>query len=166
MGVLEAALKSKDKMLDGETVFKLYDTYGFPLDLTADIARERGVAVDLTGYEAAMRAQQERSREGSNFATVGGVTYAGAKTEFVGYEKLEETGSVVALYKAGTAVERIGAGDSAIVVLDRTPFYAESGGQVGDQGSLETTACNFVVQDTQKVQADVFGHHAKENRRN
>jgi alanyl-tRNA synthetase len=161
MGVLEAALKSKDKMLDGETVFKLYDTYGFPLDLTADIARERGVAVDLSGYEAAMRAQQERSREGSNFAMAGGVTYAGAKTEFVGYDKLEETGKVVALYKAGTSVERIGAGDKAIVVLDRTPFYAESGGQVGDQGHLSSSNANFVVQDTQKVQADVFGQHGE-----
>src|ERR1700674_2774524 len=161
MGVLEAALKSKDKMLDGETVFKLYDTYGFPLDLTADIARERGVAVDLSGYEAAMRAQQERSREGSNLAMAGGVTYAGAKTEFVGYDKLEETGKVVALYKAGTSVERIGAGDKAIVVLDRPPFYAESGGQVGDQGHLSSSTANFVVQATQKVQADVFGQHGE-----
>ena len=161
MGVLEGALQSEDRMLDGETVFKLYDTFGFPLDLTADIARERGITVDLAGFEAAMGAQRERARAASKFTAGSGVEYAGAKTQFVGYHKLEEEGRVVAIYKGGASVEQIDAGDAAIVVLDRTPFYAESGGQVGDQGSLDGAGGSFVVDDTLKVQADVFGHYGR-----
>jgi alanyl-tRNA synthetase len=159
MGVLEVALQSEDKMLDGETVFKLYDTFGFPLDLTADIARERGVTVDFAGFEAAMEAQRERARAASKFTMAGGVEYSGTRTEFVGYDKLEEDAHIVAIYEEGTAVEGIRSGVAAIVVLDRTPFYAESGGQVGDQGELNAANGTFLVHDTQKIQANVFGHH-------
>jgi alanyl-tRNA synthetase len=159
MGVLEGALQSEDKMLDGETVFKLYDTFGFPLDLTADIARERGFTVDLAGFEAAMEAQRERARAASRFQMQGGVEYSGAATEFVGYETLRDDSTVLAIYRGGAPVQAIGAGEDAIVVLNRTPFYAESGGQVGDRGELVSSTGTFVVNDTQKIQAEVFGHH-------
>ncbi len=162
MGVLESALHAEDRMLDGETVFKLYDTYGFPLDLTADIARERSVTVDFAGFEAAMERQRERARAASKFGTQGGVEYNGKQTEFHGYETLKLNAKVVALYVEGAAVEHIEQSQHAIVVLDRTPFYAESGGQVGDRGvliGLATPRATFKVEDTQKVQAEVFGHH-------
>ncbi|MES2353954.1 MAG: alanine--tRNA ligase [Pseudomonadota bacterium] len=159
MSVLEVALQSKNKTLDGETVFKLYDTFGFPLDLTADIARERGVTVDIAGFEAAMDAQRVRARSASKFTAESSLEYSGAKTEFVGYDKLEEEARVIAIYEEGTAVDSVQANVPAIIVLDRTPFYAESGGQVGDQGELSTSRGAFTVNDTQKVQANVFGHH-------
>jgi alanyl-tRNA synthetase len=159
MSMLEGALQSEDRMLDGETVFKLYDTFGFPLDLTADIARERGITVDFAGFEAAMEAQRERARAASSFKMQSGVEYQGEKTQFTGYDHLEDEGRVVAIYKEGASVPRIGTNEAAIVVLDRTPFYAESGGQVGDQGTLDAGSGSFTVKDTQKVQADVFGHH-------
>src|SRR5678815_2401806 len=159
MAVLESALQSEDKMLDGDTVFRLYDTYGFPLDLTADIARERNITVDFAGFEAAMGMQRERARAASKFGTQSAVEYSGQKTEFHGYEKLTLAAKVVAIYKGGAAVSAIEAGDTAVVVLDRTPFYAESGGQVGDRGQLVTSRGTFHVSDTQKIQAEVFGHH-------
>jgi alanyl-tRNA synthetase len=160
MAVLEGALQSEDKMLDGDTVFRLYDTFGFPLDLTADIARERGVTVDFAGFEAAMSQQRERARAASRFGGAqGAVEYRGQKTEFHGYDTLALTGKIVAIYKGGTAVPAIEAGDSAVIVLDRTPFYAESGGQVGDRGQLIASRGTFHVSDTQKIQAEVFGHH-------
>ncbi|MFN7087284.1 MAG: alanine--tRNA ligase, partial [Burkholderiales bacterium] len=158
MKVLEGALHREDKMLDGETVFQLYDTFGFPVDLTADIARERNVRVDYAGFEAAMQRQRERARAASRFAMATGVDYAGAPTEFHGYDTLQLEGTVVALYREGTQTEEIAAGDSAVVVLDRTPFYAEAGGQVGDSGELAGVNGTFVVSDTQKIQAGVFGH--------
>jgi alanyl-tRNA synthetase len=161
MRLLESALASGEKLLDGETVFKLYDTYGFPVDLTADIGRERGVTIDLAGFEAAMEAQRERARAASKFASAGGVTYAGGKTDFRGYDALSHPGKVVALYCEGAAVDALKAGDAGVVVLDQTPFYAESGGQVGDRGELVGAAGTFAVDDTQKVQPDVFGHHGK-----
>ena len=162
MQVLESALRAEDRMLDGETVFKLYDTYGFPLDLTADIARERGITVDFAGFEAAMERQRERARAASKFGAQGVVEYSGKQTEFHGYDTLKLNASVVALYVEGSAVERVNQGQRAIVVLDRTPFYAESGGQVGDRGVLigsATPRARFKVDDTQKIQAEVFGHH-------
>jgi len=159
MGVLEGALASGEKLLDGETVFKLYDTFGFPVDLTADVCRERGVMLDMAGFEAAMAAQRERARAASRFSMAGGLAYAGDKTEFVGYEKLEARGRVTALYREGSSVDALNAGESGVVVLDCTPFYAESGGQVGDRGELVGPAGTFAVSDTQKVQAEVFGHH-------
>src|SRR6185295_9606514 len=162
MRVLEGALTREDRMLDGETVFQLYDTFGFPVDLTADIARERGVRVDYAGFEAAMGRQRERARSASKFQAGASVDYRGAKTEFKGYDTLAvEDANVVALYREGASVPSLSAGDSAIVVLDRTPFYAESGGQVGDAGELVAACGSFAAGDTQKIQADVFGHHGK-----
>ncbi|HSD59438.1 MAG TPA: alanine--tRNA ligase [Burkholderiales bacterium] len=158
MEVLEGALKAGGRTLDGDTVFKLYDTYGFPVDLTADIGRERGIAVDLDGFNAAMDQQRERARSASRFEMKGGLDYAGQKTEFRGYETLEAEGRVTALYKDGTPVSFIESGDTAVAVLDRTPFYAESGGQVGDQGELQAAGGTFEVADTRKIQAEVFGH--------
>jgi alanyl-tRNA synthetase len=158
MKILEGALTREDRMLDGETVFQLYDTFGFPVDLTADIARERGVRVDYAGFEAAMERQRERARAASKFTMNQGVEYKGAATEFHGYDSLQLEARVVALYREGTQTEEIGAGDSAVVVLDRTPFYAESGGQVGDRGELAGVSGTFIVDDTQKIQAEVFGH--------
>ncbi len=162
MEILESALKADAKRLDGETAFKLSDTYGFPIDLTADIGRERGFAVDMVGFEKAMSEQQERSRAGSKFKADAVLDYDGAKTQFKGYESLSEEGRIVALYKGGAKVERLVAGDEGVVVLDKTPFYAESGGQVGDIGELTkggTCLTLFSVTDTQKIQADVFGHY-------
>jgi alanyl-tRNA synthetase len=162
MKVLEGALGREDKMLDGETVFQLYDTYGFPVDLTADIARERGVMMDYAGFEAAMERQRERARAASKFQMGSAVDYQGVKTDFQGYEKLVVEGAeVVAIYRDGTAVSSINHGDTAVVVLDRTPFYAESGGQVGDRGELVAAGGTFVVSDTQKIQSAVFGHHGE-----
>jgi len=158
MKVLEVALTREDKMLDGETVFQLYDTFGFPVDLTADIARERGVLVDYSGFEAAMERQRERARAASKFSVAAAVSYSGRPTEFHGYDTLALEATVVALYKEGTQVEAIEHGAAAVVVLDRTPFYAESGGQVGDIGELAGVAGTLEVEDTQKIQAEVFGH--------
>jgi len=159
MGVLESALASGEKLLDGETVFRLYDTFGFPVDLTADICRERGVMIDMAGFEAAMDQQRERARAASKFAMAAGLEYSGGKTVFHGYEKLSHPAKVLALYREGAQVNSLKSGDSGTVVLDETPFYAESGGQVGDRGELVGAAGTFAVDDTQKIQADVFGHH-------
>ena len=159
MRVLEGALTREDRMLDGETVFQLYDTFGFPVDLTADIARERGVRVDYAGFEAAMERQRERARAASRFQAGASVEYSGAATEFHGYDSVALEAKVVALYKGeGVQAQELAAGEKGLVVLDRTPFYAESGGQVGDSGELAGVAGTFVVEDTQKVQAAVFGH--------
>jgi alanyl-tRNA synthetase len=159
MGVLESALASgEQKLLDGETAFRLYDTFGFPVDLTADICRERGVMLDMAGFEAAMQAQRERARAASKFSAAAGLEYAGGRTEFRGYETLRLEAKVTAIYHQGSAVEQLRAGESGVAVLDRTPFYAESGGQVGDRGELVASAGTFVVEDTQKIQPEVFGH--------
>jgi len=158
MKVLESALHREDRMLDGETVFQLYDTFGFPVDLTADIARERGVMIDHAGFEEAMEKQRERARAASKFTMQAGMDYSGQATEFHGYDTLRLDGKIVALYRGGAPVQRIEAGDAAVVVLDRTPFYAESGGQVGDQGEIASGNGSFTVDDTQKIQAEVFGH--------
>ncbi len=162
MKVLEGALTREDRMLDGETVFQLYDTFGFPVDLTADIARERGVRVDYAGFEAAMERQRERARAASRFTAAASVEYSGAATEFHGYDTLALEGRVVALYdREGVQVQEIASGETGIVVLDRTPFYAESGGQVGDSGELAGVSGTFVVEDTQRIQAAVFGHKGR-----
>ena len=162
MRVLEGALTREDRMLDGETVFQLYDTFGFPVDLTADIARERSVRLDYAGFEAAMERQRERARAASKFQMGASVDYKGARTEFRGYDAIAvDDAQVAAIYREGASVRSVSAGDSAIVVLDRTPFYAESGGQVGDAGVLVAPRGTFAVTDTQKIQADVFGHHGK-----
>ncbi|KAF3997865.1 alanine--tRNA ligase [Glaciimonas immobilis] len=161
MKILEAALTKNPKKLDGDTAFTLYDTFGFPLDLTADICREREVELDETGFEVAMKRQQETSRAGGKFKMAAGVEYSGDKTTFVGYEALVHDAKVLALYVDGSAVQAVEAGQDAIVVLNTTPFYAESGGQVGDAGVLESASSLFSVTDTLKIQAEVFGHHGR-----
>ncbi len=158
MQVLESALSHDSALLDGETVFRLYDTFGFPPDLTADIARERGIAIDHAGFEQAMERQREQARAANKFTMQEGIEYNGGQTVFHGYESLQHDGQVVAIYKEGSSVSFIEAGDEAVVVLDQTPFYAESGGQVGDCGELLVANGTFVVADTQKIQAGVFGH--------
>ena len=160
MQVLEAALQqgNEDRILDGETLFRLYDTFGFPLDLTADIARERGLAIDQAGFEQAMERQRERARATSKFTMQDGIAYSGPSTEFHGYENLQFEGQVLAIYRQGSRVDFIEADDEAVIVLDQTPFYAESGGQVGDCGELLAANGTFAVSDTQKIQSDVFGH--------
>jgi alanyl-tRNA synthetase len=158
MAVLESALASGEKLLDGDTVFKLYDTYGFPVDLTADICRERGVRIDMAGFEAAMEQQRERARAASRFSAAAGLEYSGGKTEFHGHDTLELPAKVVALYREGVQVQALKSGDSGTVVLDRTPFYAEAGGQIGDRGELVGSGGTFEVADTQKIQSDVYGH--------
>ena len=158
MQVLETALGQKVTVLDGETAFRLYDTFGFPLDLTADIARERGITVDHAGFEQAMARQREQARAANKFTMQEGIEYNGSQTTFYGYEALQHEGQVLAIYKQGSPVDFIEAGDEAVVVLDQTPFYAESGGQVGDSGELLAANGTFAVTDTQKIQAGVFGH--------
>jgi alanyl-tRNA synthetase len=162
MSVLESALASGEKLLDGETVFRLYDTFGFPVDLTADICRERGVRIDMAGFEASMDEQRARARAASRFSMATGLEYSGGKTEFHGYDTLALRAKVTALYREGTQVAELRSGDKGVVVLDRTPFYAESGGQVGDRGELAGPSGTFAVDDTQKIQADVYGHHGKQ----
>ncbi|HEX5091717.1 MAG TPA: alanine--tRNA ligase [Burkholderiales bacterium] len=160
MSVLESALASTEqKLLDGETAFRLYDTFGFPVDLTADICRERGVMLDMAGFEAAMQAQRERARAASRFSAAAGLDYEGGKTLFRGYETLDAPAKVVALYREGAQVQALKSGEEGTVVLDQTPFYAESGGQVGDRGALVAAGGTFEVADTQKIQTDVTGHH-------
>ena len=162
MAVLESALLREDKVLDGETVFRLYDTFGFPVDLTADIARERNIQIDLSGFEAAMEEQRQRARAASKFQSTQSIEYEGGNTQFHGYDSLVTSSKIIALYKEGSLVNRLVKGDKGIVVLDKTTFYAESGGQVGDRGCIATEASphsTFLVMDTQKIQAEVFGHH-------
>jgi len=168
MKVLESALaeaaRTGAKTLSGETAFTLYDTYGFPFDLTADVCRERGLAVDQGAFDTAMEKQRERARAASTFKLAEGLEYRGAKTRFDGYDTLAEDAKVVALYHEGAATDALSTGQSGVVVLDRTPFYAESGGQVGDRGELSRSgACLtlFAVHDTQKIQPDVVGHHGE-----
>jgi alanyl-tRNA synthetase len=147
--------------IDGETLFTLYDTYGFPVDLTADIARERKLEVDMDGFEAAMKRQRDTARAAGKFKAAAGLAYDGVKTTFEGYSAVEGEGTVTALYVDGAPVQEVTAGQSAIVVLDRTPFYAESGGQVGDAGTLTANGATFNVEDTTKIVANVFGHHGE-----
>lgn len=162
MEILERALGSGAKQIDGDTAFKLHDTYGFPVDLTADVCRERGVTVDEARFHELLEEQRKRAQAAGKFKMAQGLEYAGAATTFHGYEKLiHDTATVVAVYVDGTPVEQAQAGDDAVVVLDHTPFYAESGGQVGDTGELRNGSTRFVVEDTQRIQADVFGHHGR-----
>ena len=162
MLILNGALASGAQVLDGETAFKLYDTYGFPLDLTADVCRERGVEVDSAGFDAAMTRQRETARAAGKFRMGGSLDYSGVATQFHGYEQITlDDVRVCALYVDGVSVNHVQAGQDAVVVLESTPFYAESGGQAGDQGQLESAGARFEVSDTLKIQADVFGHHGR-----
>jgi alanyl-tRNA synthetase len=159
--ILESALAGVPAggTLDGDTLFTLYDTYGFPVDLTADICRERNVSVDLEGFDRAMSHQRDQARAAGKFKAAGGLDYHGVPTRFDGYTDLDGRGTVTALYVEGTAVDTVTEGQNAVVVLDATSFYAESGGQVGDVGQLLATGVRFTVTDTQKIQNGVFGHH-------
>ena len=161
MGILETTLKTLHAggKLDGELAFKLHDTYGFPLDLTADICREAGVSVDNSAFDAAMARQKAQARAAGKFKLGAGLEYTGAATTFHGYDTLAYDAAVLALYKDGCAVNELKEGEFGVVVLDHTPFYAESGGQAGDHGMLQGSSGGFEVEDTQKIQAQVFGHH-------
>lgn len=159
MQILEAELATKPAVFNGDLAFKLHDTFGFPLDLTADICRERGVTVDTAGFDAAMARQKEQARAAGKFKMALNLEYDGAATTFHGYDELETAAKVLALYKDGSAVQTLNEGDLGVVVLDHTPFYAESGGQIGDSGELKSANGIFAVEDTQKIQAAVFGHH-------
>ena len=163
MAILDADLAEMDnagtKVFNGDTAFKLHDTYGFPLDLTADVCRERGVTVDSAAFDAAMARQKEQARAAGKFKMAANLEYDGPATNFRGYDLLEAKGNVLALYKDGIPVNELAEGDMGVVVLDETPFYAESGGQVGDRGELRSMHGIFAVEDTQKIQAAVFGHH-------
>ncbi|EDW3156210.1 alanine--tRNA ligase [Salmonella enterica] len=157
----EELAKLQGDTLDGETVFRLYDTYGFPVDLTADVCRERNIKVDEAGFEAAMEEQRRRAREASGFgADYNAMIRVDSASEFKGYDHLELNGKVTALFVDGKAVEAINAGQEAVVVLDQTPFYAESGGQVGDKGELKGAGFTFAVDDTQKY-GQAIGHIGK-----
>lgn len=160
MEILDTALAAHPAVLDGDTAFKLHDTYGFPVDLTADVCRERGVKVDEARFHTLLDEQKQRAREAGKFKMAQGLAYEGAPTTFHGYEHLlHEQARVTAVYVDGSPVDAARAGDDAVVVLDHTPFYAESGGQVGDAGELRNATTRFVVADTMKIQADVYGHH-------
>jgi alanyl-tRNA synthetase len=162
MEILEGALATGAKVIDGETAFKLHDTYGFPVDLTADVCRERDVTVDQAGFDAAMARQREQARAAGKFKMAAGLEYSGAATTFHGYDHLaREAATVTAIYVDGASVQQANAGDDAVIVLDHTPFYAESGGQCGDSGDMRNATSRFVVEDTLKIQADVFGHHGR-----
>jgi alanyl-tRNA synthetase len=161
MEILETAL-AKGGNVDGDTAFKLHDTYGFPVDLTADVCRERGVTVDEVRFNELLEEQKNRARAAGKFKMAQGLAYSGAPTEFHGYDGLMvEAATVTAVYVDGALVDEARAGDDAVIVLDRTPFYAESGGQVGDAGELRSGTTRVVVSDTLKIQADVFGHHGQ-----
>ncbi|MFW5329215.1 alanine--tRNA ligase [Hydrogenophaga sp. ZJX-1] len=159
MEILDAALAGDAKVLPGDVAFKLHDTYGFPLDLSGDVCRERGLTVDEAGFHAAMEAQKAKGRAAGKFKMDKALEYTGAGNTFVGYEQLEAPAKVVALYLDGTPVADLKAGQQGVVVLDTTPFYAESGGQVGDEGVITSGSAKFAVGDTQKIKSDVFGHH-------
>ena len=163
MAILEADLAelaaSGVRTFNGETAFKLHDTFGFPLDLTQDVCREHGVTVDAAAFDTAMARQKEQARAAGKFKMAANLDYDGPATVFHGYETLETRGNVLALYRDGTPVNELVEGEIGVVVLDNTPFYAESGGQVGDRGALQSVHGIFAVEDTQKIQAAVFGHH-------
>jgi alanyl-tRNA synthetase len=161
MEMLEATLAA-GQGVPGDVAFKLHDTYGFPLDLTADVCRERGVSVDEAGFHAAMARQKEQARAAAKFKVSAGLAFTGSDTQFHGYEHLVcETSKVVAVYVDGSPVASAKAGDDAVIVLDHTPFYAESGGQVGDTGELRNATTRVIVEDAVKVQAAVHGHQGR-----
>ena len=157
MALLENALAKGSKKLDGEIIFKLYDTYGFPYDLTADICRERNIELDEAGFEREMEAQRARARAAQSFKANAQLPYDGQDTEFKGYSERQTESKVLALYKDGEQVNELNEGDEGAIVIDFTPFYAESGGQVGDVGYIFSGENRFEVRDTQKIKAAVFG---------
>ena len=166
MKILDEVISSlKDKEIPGETVFKLYDTYGFPVDLTEDIALNKGLTLDHAGFKVAMEAQRTRARAASNFAVdYGDAVTIETATEFTGYTELNDTSNVIQLIREGNIVERLEEGEEGILILDKTPFYAESGGQTGDAGLLSNSAVDISVNDTQKQGANIFLHNVKVKR--
>jgi len=163
MAILESDLAEINKqgisIFNGETAFKLHDTFGFPLDLTQDICREHSVSVDVAAFDKAMAHQKEQARAAGKFKMATNLEYSGPETTFHGYDTLEHQANILALYKEGVSVNVLSEGDAGVVVLDNTPFYAESGGQVGDSGEMRSLHGIFAVEDTQKIQSAVFGHH-------
>ena len=163
MAIVESELdrlaETDGRVFDGETAFKLHDTYGFPFDLTADICREREVTVHADAFDVAMARQKAQARAAGKFRMQLNLEYSGPETTFFGYERLEQEGKVLAVYRDGVEVAELAEGEQGVIVLDETPFYAESGGQVGDRGELRGGEGIFAVEDTQKIQAAVFGHH-------
>ena len=159
MQILDAALADGVRVLPGDVAFKLHDTYGFPLDLSADVCRERGLSVDEAGFALAMDKQKAQARAAGKFKMDRALDYSGAGNTFTGYEQLEETAKIVAIYLDGVSVAALKTAQSGVVVLDTTPFYAESGGQAGDEGELTSGSARFAVSDTLKIKADVYGHH-------
>ncbi|KRD55546.1 alanine--tRNA ligase [Acidovorax sp. Root275] len=159
MEILDATLDGGAKVLPGDVAFKLHDTYGFPLDLTNDVCRERDVEVDEAGFKTAMEKQKAQARAAGKFKMDKALEYTGAANAFTGYENLAETAKIIAIYVDGTSAAALKAGQNGVVVLDTTPFYAESGGQVGDEGTITSGSARFAVGDTLKIKADVFGHH-------
>ncbi|MFN9726424.1 alanine--tRNA ligase [Acidovorax sp.] len=159
MEILDAALAGGAIVLPGDVAFKLHDTYGFPLDLTNDVCRERDVVVDEAGFRSAMEKQKAQARAAGKFKMDKALEYTGASNLFTGYEQLAQNAKIVAIYVDGTSAAALGTGQNGVVVLDSTPFYAESGGQVGDEGVITSGSARFAVDDTLKIKADVFGHH-------
>ncbi len=159
MQILDEALAGDVKVLPGEVAFKLHDTFGFPLDLSADVCRERGLTVDSAGFDAAMAHQKAQGRAAGKFKMDKALDYTGAGNEFIGYEHLTATTEIVAIYADGASVTSLKEGQNGVLVLASTPFYGESGGQVGDSGAVFCDHALFEVADTQKIKADVFGHH-------
>jgi len=159
MEILDATLDGGAKVLPGDVAFKLHDTYGFPLDLTNDVCRERDVEVDEAGFKTAMEKQKAQARAAGKFKMDKALDYTGDVNRFTGYENLAETAKIVAIYVDGTSAAALKHGQTGVVVLDTTPFYAESGGQVGDEGVITSGSARFAVGDTLKIKADVFGHH-------
>ncbi|MDA7691139.1 alanine--tRNA ligase [Methylophilaceae bacterium] len=162
MSILDNAIndiKNKNvSILDGQIAFKLHDTYGFPLDLTADICRENKIEIDTKAFEVSMKSQKTMARESGKFNKIKTLPYEGKNTEFLGYNGIKSSSKILGLFKDGDKVEEIKKGDEAILILDKTPFYAESGGQVGDSGHIQTNSEKFYVRDTIKIKKNVFGH--------
>ena len=162
MSILDNAIndiKNKNvSILDGQIAFKLHDTYGFPLDLTADICRENKIEIDTKAFEVSMKSQKTMARESGKFNKIKTLPYEGKNTEFLGYNDIKSSSKILGLFKDGDKVEEIKKGDEAILILDKTPFYAESGGQVGDSGHIQTNSEKFYVRDTIKIKKNVFGH--------
>ncbi len=164
MQILDQALGGNNQILAGDVAFKLHDTYGFPLDLTNDVCRERGLTVDESGFNAAMERQKSQARAAGKFRMDKALEYNGAPNEFVGYELDQCVSRVLAIYVDGLSVSKLPQGQQGVVILDKTPFYAESGGQIGDVGTLSTAQSCFTVTDTSKIKADVFGHHGLQSK--
>ncbi|SDD39139.1 alanyl-tRNA synthetase [Paracidovorax valerianellae] len=161
MEILDASLSGGATVLPGDVAFKLHDTYGFPLDLSADVCRERGVTVDEAGFAAAMDKQKAQARAAGKFKMDRALDYTGDVNRFTGYEQLAESAKITAIYVDGVSAAALRTGQEGVVVLDTTPFYAESGGQVGDQGLISSGSARFAVDDTLKIRADVYGHHGR-----